>query len=167
MLCVEFNDVSVHMNRHDITKSKDNKRNGLLLEKKKTGTFGSKCKGLLLNSQGGLKLKLTVEEAQDLLHPSPTVKPTSEVIEGIEFEEYEEPPVMGKKGIFLTRSNGINEQWAQCDNCSKWRKLPVDILLPPKWTCVENIWDPSRSTCSAPNEMNPEELDHVTKMIKG
>lgn len=36
------------------------------------------------------------------------------------------------------------EQWAQCDSCSKWRRLPVDVLLPPKWTCAENAWDQSR-----------------------
>jgi hypothetical protein len=36
------------------------------------------------------------------------------------------------------------EQWAQCDSCSKWRRLPVDILLPPKWTCADNVWDQSR-----------------------
>ena len=36
------------------------------------------------------------------------------------------------------------EQWAQCDSCSKWRRLPVDILLPPKWKCAENAWDQSR-----------------------
>jgi len=38
----------------------------------------------------------------------------------------------------------VNEQWTQCDSCSKWRKLPVDVLIPPKWTCVENLWDQSR-----------------------
>lgn len=37
------------------------------------------------------------------------------------------------------------EQWAQCDDCSKWRRLPFDVLLPPKWTCAENVWDLSRS----------------------
>ena len=36
------------------------------------------------------------------------------------------------------------EQWAQCDSCSKWRRLPVDILIPPKWTCADNAWDQNR-----------------------
>jgi len=44
----------------------------------------------------------------------------------------------------LTISSRAKEQWAQCDDCSKWRKLPVDALLPPKWTCSENVWDTSR-----------------------
>lgn len=36
------------------------------------------------------------------------------------------------------------EQWTQCDSCSKWRRLPVYVLLPPKWTCVDNAWDQTR-----------------------
>lgn len=36
------------------------------------------------------------------------------------------------------------DQWAQCDNCCKWRKLPIDVFLPLKWTCADNIWDLSR-----------------------
>ncbi|XVE58914.1 hypothetical protein DITRI_Ditri05aG0001100 [Diplodiscus trichospermus] len=36
------------------------------------------------------------------------------------------------------------EQWAQCDDCSKWRRLPIDFLLPPKGTCSDNIWDSRR-----------------------
>lgn len=36
------------------------------------------------------------------------------------------------------------EQWAQCDSCSKWRRLPLHILLPAKWTCSDNIWDSRR-----------------------
>lgn len=36
------------------------------------------------------------------------------------------------------------EQWAQCDSCSKWRRLPVDILLPSKWMCTDNVSDQNR-----------------------
>ena len=35
-------------------------------------------------------------------------------------------------------------QWAQCEDCFKWRKLPVNALLPSKWTCSDNSWDPER-----------------------
>lgn len=35
-------------------------------------------------------------------------------------------------------------QWVQCEDCSKWRKIPADALLPSKWTCSENLWDPKR-----------------------
>lgn len=71
-----------------------------------------------------------------------------------------------KKSIFVVRSNGINKQWAQCDSCLKWRKLPVDVLIPSKWTCMENFWDQSRCSCAAPNELNPRELDNLLRMNK-
>ncbi|XP_043724565.1 B3 domain-containing protein Os07g0679700-like isoform X3 [Telopea speciosissima] len=76
----------------------------------------------------------------------------------------QEPPVFGKKTIFTARSSGGQDQWAQCDGCSKWRRLPVDALLPPKWTCTENSWDPSRSSCSASNEMSPKELENLLRL---
>lgn len=37
-----------------------------------------------------------------------------------------------------------NYQWAQCEDCSKWRRLPVDALLPSRWTCSNNTWDTER-----------------------
>lgn len=36
------------------------------------------------------------------------------------------------------------DQWAQCEDCLKWRKLPLDAPLAPRWTCLDNIWDPDR-----------------------
>ena len=90
------------------------------------------------------------------------------------------------------------EQWAQCDSCSKCRRLPVDVLLPPKWTCADNNWDQSRSafrqsyflciltltkfqrksfhflryfvvrsSCSAPDELTPRELENLLRLNKG
>ncbi|KAK9093162.1 hypothetical protein Syun_028073 [Stephania yunnanensis] len=53
-----------------------------------------------------------------------------------------------KKTIFTARSSGGQDQWAQCDNCSKWRRLPMDVLVPPKWSCIDNAWDPKRCVCS-------------------
>lgn len=35
-------------------------------------------------------------------------------------------------------------QWAQCEDCFKWRKLPADVCLSSRWTCSENSWDPER-----------------------
>ncbi|KAE8702903.1 Detected protein of confused Function [Hibiscus syriacus] len=57
-----------------------------------------------------------------------------------------------------------HEQWAQCDSCSKWRRLPVDALLPPKWACADNKWDQSRSSCSAPDELTPRELENLLRL---
>ncbi|XP_076924085.1 B3 domain-containing transcription repressor VAL1-like [Bidens hawaiensis] len=88
------------------------------------------------------------------------------MIEDCEFEEYDEPPVFGKKTIFTTNASGSQEQWGQCDDCYKWRKLPSDVLLPPKWTCADNVWDPDRCSCSAPEEMNAKGLERAFKFGK-
>ncbi|WCJ27841.1 B3 domain-containing protein Os07g0679700 [Euphorbia peplus] len=138
----------------------------LIPERKKARNIGSKSKRLLIDSLDALELKLTWEEAQDLLRPPPTIKPSIVTIEEHDFEEYEEPPVFGKRSIFLVRSAGGQEQWAQCDICSKWRRLPLDILLPPKWTCADNAWDRTRSSCSAPDELNPSELENLLRLDK-
>ncbi|XP_042508623.1 B3 domain-containing transcription repressor VAL2-like isoform X3 [Macadamia integrifolia] len=79
----------------------------------------------------------------------------------------QEPPVVGKRTIFTARSSGEQDQWARCDGCSKWRRLPVDALLPPKWTCAENSWDPRWSSCSAPSEMSPKELENLLRLNMG
>ncbi|CAL1378416.1 unnamed protein product [Linum trigynum] len=152
---------------HKSEKLEDRTQEGLMLpsilipERKRARNLGSKSKRLLMDNQDALELKLTWEEAQDLLRPPPTAKPNIVTIEDHDFEEYEEPPVFGKRSIFVARSTGIQEQWAQCDSCFKWRKLPVDVLLPPKWTCRENDWDQSRSSCSAPDELSPRELENL------
>ncbi|CAL8165899.1 unnamed protein product [Prunus armeniaca] len=157
---------------HKSEKQEGRTREGMLLpsllvpERKRTRNIGSKSKRLLIDSQDALELKLTWEEAQDLLRPPPAAKPSTIMIEDLEFEEYEEPPVFGKRSIFIVRSTGEHEQWAQCDSCSKWRRLPVDVLLPSKWTCADNAWDQSRRSCSAPDELAPRELESFLRMSK-
>ncbi|XWS22079.1 hypothetical protein CRYUN_Cryun29cG0003600 [Craigia yunnanensis] len=158
---------------HKSDKHEDRTREGLLLpsmltpERKRTRNIGSKSKRLLIDSQDALELKLTWEEAQDLLRPPPSIKPSVVTIEDHDFEEYDEPPVFGKRSIFAVRSTGRQEQWAQCDSCSKYRRLPVDVLLPPTWTCADNNWDQSRSSCSAPDELTPRELENLLRLNKG
>jgi hypothetical protein len=49
------------------------------------------------------------------------------------------------------------EQWVQCDNaaCRKWRKLPSFVnmdLLPEKWFCNMNGYDPGRAKCDVAEE---------------
>ncbi|XP_071717686.1 B3 domain-containing transcription repressor VAL2-like [Rutidosis leptorrhynchoides] len=134
--------------------------------KKRSRNIGLKSKRLLIESEEALDLKYTWEELQDMLMPPDTMQPSTVTIEDHEFEEYEEPPVFGKGSIFTVQLSGEQEQWVQCDNCSKWRRLPADFILPPKWTCQENIWDQSRAACVAPDELNPRELDHLLGMAK-
>ncbi|OVA17284.1 B3 DNA binding domain [Macleaya cordata] len=136
----------------------------LVPEKKRSRNIGSKSKRLLMDSEAALELKLTWEEAQDLLRPPPSVEPSIVVIEDHEFEEYEVPPVFGKKTIFTSGTSGGQDQWAQCDSCFKWRKLPVEILLPPRWTCADNAWDPKRRLCSAPDDLSPKELENLLRL---
>ncbi|XP_073222857.1 B3 domain-containing transcription repressor VAL1-like [Cicer arietinum] len=107
-------------------------------EKKRASDIDSKSKRLqLIDNQDPLMLKLTWEEVQGFLQPSPTVIPNIVVIDDHVFEEYDEPPIIAKKGIFINR---MNEQWIQCDMCSEWKKLEG---------CVENLCDQTRCSCSA------------------
>ncbi|XP_047341367.1 B3 domain-containing protein Os07g0679700-like [Impatiens glandulifera] len=135
-------------------------------ERKRSRNLGPKSKRLLIDSIDALELKLTWEEAQDILQPPNSLKPTVVTIDDNEFEEYDEPPVFGKTSIFTASMSGEQCQWTQCDVCSKWRRVSADILLPPKWTCLENVWDQSRSSCSAPDELGPKELEILLRQYK-
>lgn len=138
----------------------------VLIERKISRNIGSKSKRLQIDSQEVVELKLTWEEVQDLLRAPDVAKPNVVTVEDYEIEEYEEPPVFGKTSIFSLRSSGEVEQWTQCDACQKWRRLPIDVLLPAKWTCGENIWDENRCSCSAPDEMGPRELEMFLQLTK-
>ncbi|POO03696.1 Zinc finger-type transcription factor, partial [Trema orientale] len=132
----------------------------LISRKRKSSTLGSKSKRLRIENEDMMELKLTWEEAQGLLRPPSNHVPSVVVIEGFEFEEYEDAPVLGKPTIFAT-NNGEKVQWAQCENCFKLRKLPADALVPSKWTCSDNSWDPQRSSCSVSQELPSEELEDL------
>lgn len=58
-------------------------------EKKRTRTIGTKNKRLLLHSEESMELRVTWEEAQELLRPSPSAKPSIVLIEEHEFEEFD------------------------------------------------------------------------------
>lgn len=61
----------------------------LTMEKKVARNIGSKNKRLLIHSEDALELRLTWEEAQDLLRPPPSANPTIVTIDDHEFEEYD------------------------------------------------------------------------------
>uniref|UniRef100_A0A3B0NA46 CW-type Zinc Finger, putative n=1 Tax=Theileria annulata TaxID=5874 RepID=A0A3B0NA46_THEAN len=51
------------------------------------------------------------------------------------------------------------ENWAQCENCKKWRRLPLTVdtdQLPDTWVCSLNVWDPAYNSCNVPEEIYPE-----------
>ncbi|KAK6145207.1 hypothetical protein DH2020_022027 [Rehmannia glutinosa] len=126
-------------------------------EKKKAKNI--KNKRLLMHNDEAVELRVTWEEAQELFRPSPSAEPTVVLVEDHEFEEFEEPPVFGKRTIFISQPSGEQEQLAQCDSCSKWRRLPVHALLSANWTCSDNIWDSNRCSCSAPEDINLRDPD--------
>ncbi|KAL8019236.1 putative Zinc finger, PHD-type, Zinc finger, FYVE/PHD-type, Zinc finger, CW-type [Plasmopara halstedii] len=70
----------------------------------------------------------------------------------------------GKGGRALNTTSGVKKtvlEWAQCEKCNKWRKLPQHIkssTLPDKWYCSMNHWDPSHAKCSIPEEVDQEPL---------
>ncbi|KAJ8630779.1 hypothetical protein MRB53_024102 [Persea americana] len=128
---------------------------------KKKSSLGSKNKRLRITHEDSLDLKLTWEEAQDILRPPPNNAPNIVVIEGYEFEEYKEAPVLGKPTLFTVNHAGEKHQWTQCEDCSKWRKLPLDALLPSRWTCSDNSWDLKRSSCSSAQELTTEQLEQL------
>ncbi|BAM41543.1 predicted protein [Theileria orientalis strain Shintoku] len=53
------------------------------------------------------------------------------------------------------------ENWAQCENCKKWRRIPLSVdteKLPDTWVCALNVWDPTHNACSIPEEIYPEKM---------
>lgn len=58
-------------------------------ERKRTRNIGSKSKRLLIDSIDSLELRLTWEEAQDLLCAPQSVKPSIFTVDEHDFEEYE------------------------------------------------------------------------------
>ncbi|KAM7521981.1 hypothetical protein LguiA_011883 [Lonicera macranthoides] len=149
------------------TKDEDSIQRPILIpEKRRARNIGSKSKRLLINSDDAKELTLSWEEAQQLLRPPLRGKPTVVMVENHAFEEYDAPPVIGKKTMFTARESGEEEQWGQCDSCFKWRRLPLDVLLPPKWNCSENIWDSNKCSCSAVEEINPMKLQSCFESSK-
>ncbi|XP_010432786.1 PREDICTED: B3 domain-containing transcription repressor VAL2 isoform X2 [Camelina sativa] len=160
------------INWSKLEKTEDMGKDNLFLQssltsaRKRVRNIGTKSKRLLIDSVDVLELKVTWDEAQELLRPPQSAKPSIVTLEDQDFEEYDEPPVFGKKTVFVSRQTGEQEQWVQCDACGKWRRLPVDTLLPPKWLCSDNLLDPARSSCSAPDELSPREHDTLVRQSK-
>ncbi|KAK1368520.1 Zinc finger-type transcription factor [Heracleum sosnowskyi] len=131
------------------------------LGKRKNGTLGSKSKCLRIGNDQIIELEITLKEVQGLFRPPSDYAPQIVVIDGYEIAEFEEPPVIGRPTILATDCVDGKFQWAQCEDCFKWRRVPGDILLPSRWTCYKNSWDRERSFCSAAQELTPKELEDL------
>ncbi|XP_057818888.2 B3 domain-containing transcription repressor VAL2 isoform X2 [Cryptomeria japonica] len=69
----------------------------LLGDKLQSHNLGTKNKRLRIDNEDALELKVTWEKAQNLFCPPLMAVPSVVIIEGHEFEEYEEPPIFGKR----------------------------------------------------------------------
>ncbi|KAK4361052.1 hypothetical protein RND71_020004 [Anisodus tanguticus] len=139
--------------------------------KRKGSTLGSKSKRLRIDNEDLVELKVTVVQAQGLMRPPSSGAPTVIVIEGCEFEEYvQDAPIIGRPTIPHMDHLGEKIQWVQCEDCFKWRKVPDSAVLPSRWTCSDNSWDPERSACSAVQELTADHLrdllPHINKASK-
>ncbi|XP_038988908.1 B3 domain-containing protein Os07g0679700 [Phoenix dactylifera] len=154
----------VNENLPTTDKHEDRPNEGLQFIQSQSRNIGAKCRRLHMDAEDALELLLTWEEFQDLLRPAPNARPSIVMIEDHEIEEYDEPPVLGKKTIYTARLTGERDQWIQCDDCSKWRRLPDnDVLLPSMWTCADNTLDPKRSSCSAAEELSQKDLQSLLR----
>lgn len=61
----------------------------LVPSERKRRNIGAKSKRLLIDGYDSLELRLSWEEVQDLLRPSPTVKPSTVSVEDQEIEEFD------------------------------------------------------------------------------
>ena len=109
-LSKHWNSAGGDISWHKSDKHEDRTKDGLLLpsmlapERKRTRNIGSKSKRLLIDSQDALELKLTWEEAQDLLCPPPSIKPSIVTIEDHDFEEYDVstfPGIFGYSNAYM------------------------------------------------------------------
>ncbi|PIN10828.1 hypothetical protein CDL12_16575 [Handroanthus impetiginosus] len=134
----------------------------VLYGKRKNSNCGVKSKRLRIENEDMIELKITWKEAQGLMRPPAKIVPSFFVVEGCEFEEFEEvAPVIGRPTIPGTDHFGEKVQWVQCEDCFKWRKVPAHALLPSRWVCSKNVGDPERSLCSAAEELTKELLEDM------
>ncbi|CAI9783853.1 unnamed protein product [Fraxinus pennsylvanica] len=133
--------------------------------KRKNSILGSKGKRLRVENEDLIELKITWNQAQGLMRPSPKIVPTVFVVEDFEIEEFEHAPIIGRPTIPAIDHFGEKIQWVQCDDCLKWRKVPANALLPSRWTCSENVWGLDRSLCSAAEKLSTEELEDMIPTI--
>ncbi|XP_073125340.1 B3 domain-containing protein Os07g0563300-like [Henckelia pumila] len=155
-----------HISEADIgsTTSEIHETKPLYSSKGKGSILVSKCKRLRIEND--IELKLSMDEAQGLMRPPAKIVPSVFVVEGCEFEEFEETaPVIGRPTIPATDPFGKKIQWVQCEDCFKWRKVPEDALLPSGWICSENVWDLDRSGCSDAEELAVEKLEDILPAI--
>ncbi|KAL6573933.1 hypothetical protein OROHE_001475 [Orobanche hederae] len=77
------------------------------------------------------------------------------------YNQREDAPVLGRPTLPGVDHFGAKTQWVQCEDCFKWRKVPIHALLSSRWICSENVWDLDRSQCSSDEELTKEQLERM------
>jgi hypothetical protein len=105
---------------------------------KRSRNIGSKSRRFLIDAEDAMELKLTWEEAQELLRPAPTAKPTVVMIEDYEFEEYDVSLLFISLFLFQIMEHPLC-QAQKADLCSSQKYLND---LQPDLTIVHTCRNP-------------------------
>ncbi|KAF8096960.1 hypothetical protein N665_0298s0030 [Sinapis alba] len=102
--------------------------------KKKSSMTTTRSKRQKVEKGDLSELKLTWEEAQEFILPPPNLTPSVITIEGIEFEEYEDAPIIGKPNTgFGSACSANGRLLAEQDN-EEAKEEAEGLLMSPKST---------------------------------
>ncbi|KAJ0239440.1 B3 domain-containing transcription factor VAL3 [Hirschfeldia incana] len=125
-----------------------------LTGKKKSSMTATRSKRQKIDKGELSELKLTWEEAQGFILPPPNLTPSITTIEGIEFEEYEDAPIIGKPSTGLGSTCSANGRLlAEQDDEEAKDETEVPLMSPKSTskhprhrngcTCIVCIQSPS------------------------
>ncbi|KAJ4912819.1 B3 domain-containing transcription factor VAL3 [Raphanus sativus] len=103
-------------------------------EKKKSSMTTTRSKRQKVEKGDLSELKLTWEEAQGFILPPPNLTPSITTIEGIEFEEYEDAPVIGKPNTGLGSTYSANGRLSAEQDDEEAKDEAEGLLTSPKST---------------------------------
>ncbi|KHN30598.1 B3 domain-containing transcription repressor VAL1 [Glycine soja] len=116
----------------------------------KTLNIAPKSKRLLTHNEDAVELRITWEEAQDLLHPPPSTMPSVETIEDKEFEEFEEPPVFGKGTTINDPPSGSLSSASEKMSSMDLENIPVTSKDSKKRRIMEKLDSSAGATTKHP-----------------
>lgn len=82
----------------------------------------------------------------------------------------EEKVKRGRGRASKHKEDDKQQEWVQCENCEKWRRLPLAISakdLPDKWYCSMNTWDPRSASCAVQEDYKKEEEKPKENILSG
>jgi hypothetical protein len=82
----------------------------------------------------------------------------------------EEKVRRGRGRASKQKEDDKQQEWVQCENCEKWRRLPLAVSakdLPDKWYCSMNTWDPRSASCAVQEDYKKEEEKPKENILTG